>query len=281
MKKITLVSLIVLALLLVSTGLALAITNGVPDGDNHPYVGLLVFDFAPGTPGWRCSGALIAPNLVLTAGHCTDGAVAARFWPYEDVTYDHFPFPLYPYGGPGSGAIEGVAHTNPKYGSPENPYGGGNGLPAFSYRDVGLVVLNEPIVMDEYAVLPTPNLVDTLANKTGVDFVGYGVQEQIMLYPGQPPRGRWTGLRWRMYAPTELVSGNFVHSAEYLRLAMNPGGGSGGTCFGDSGGPDLLAGTTTVLGVNSYVTNVNCSGVGYSARVDIPEVLDWIYDFMP
>jgi hypothetical protein len=29
------------------------------------------------------------------------------------------------------------------------------------------------------------------------------------------------------------------------------------------------------------VTNVNCSGVGYSARVDVPEVLDWIYTFMP
>ena len=44
---------------------------------------------------------------------------------------------------------------------------------------------------------------------------------------------------------------------------------------------DLLRGTNTVLAVNSYVTNVNCSGVGYSARVDIPEVLDWINTFMP
>ena len=280
MKKILFVSLIVLALLLVSAGVALAITNGVPDGDNHPYVGLLVFDDAPGNPRWRCSGALIAPTVVLTAGHCTDGVVAARFWAYEDVTYDHFPFPLYPFGGPGSGAIEGTAYTNPNY-QVGNPYGGGNGLPAFSYRDVGIVVLDEPIVMDEYAVLPEPGFVDTLKSKTPVDVVGYGVQEQIMTTPGQSPRARWTGLRWRMYAPTELVSGKFVHSAEYLRLAMNPGGGSGGTCFGDSGGPDLLAGTTTVLGVNSYVTNANCSGVGYSARVDVSEILAWIDTFMP
>jgi hypothetical protein len=279
MKKIIFVSLIVLALILLSAGVALAITNGVPDGDNHPYVGLLVFDSAPGSPAWRCTGALIAPDVVLTAGHCTDGAVAARFWPYEDVTYDHFPYPLYPFGGPGSGAVEGEAFTNPYY-QVGNPYGGGNGLPAFSYRDVGIVVLDEPIDMDVYAQLPAPGLVDTLKSKTPVDFVGYGVQEQIMAFPGQSPRARWTGLRWRMYAPSELVSGNFVHSAEYLRLALNPGGGSGGTCFGDSGGPDLLGGTSTVLGVNSYVTNVNCSGVGYSARVDVPEILDWIYTFL-
>jgi hypothetical protein len=130
--------------------------------------------------------------------------------------------------------------------------------------------------MDTYATLPAPGLVDTLKNKTKLDLVGYGVQEQ--LHGGGPPV--WTGLRIRLYAPSELVSGNFVHSAEYMRIALNPGGGSGGTCFGDSGGPNLLRNSTTVLAVNSYVTNSNCSGVGYSARVDIPEVLEWIESFM-
>jgi hypothetical protein len=61
---------------------------------------------------------------------------------------------------------------------------------------------------------------------------------------------------------------------------LNPGGGSGGLCFGDSGGPDLLAGTNVVLGVNSYVNNINCAGTGYSSRVDIPEVLEWINSFI-
>jgi secreted trypsin-like serine protease len=87
---------VVLALMLGSLSGSYAITNGQPDAGAHPYVGLLVFDYAPGAPGWRCSGALIAPDVVLTAGHCTDGAVAARIWFDEDVTYDAVPFPLYP-----------------------------------------------------------------------------------------------------------------------------------------------------------------------------------------
>jgi hypothetical protein len=281
MRRISTAVALAATLVLGAVGAAAAVTNGQPDGDNHPYVGLLVFDYAPGSPGWRCSGALISPTVVLTAGHCTDGAVAARAWFAEDVTYDAVPFPLYPFGGPGSGAVEGTPYTNPDYNSPDNPYGGGNGLPAFSYRDVGVVVLAEPVDVGGFAELPAAGLNDTLKSKTAVDFVGYGVQEQVMSEPGENPFDRWTGLRMRMYAPGRTVSGKFVHSDEYLRLSLNPGGGKGGTCFGDSGGPDLLGGTNTVLSVNSYVTNVNCSGVGYASRVDIPEVLEWIDSFMP
>ena len=289
MRKSLFVVTVVVALLAVVVIPVAAITNGTPDGGAHPYVGLLVFDaeFEDGSvgPAWRCSGSLIAPNVVLTAGHCTDGAVAARVWFDEDVTYAAVPFPLYPYGGPGSGAVEGTPYTNPKYRSDENPYGGGNGLPAFSYRDTGIVVLDEDVDVGGFAALPTAGVVDTLKNKTGIDFVGYGVKYQAQIpgnkLPQPPPYYRWTGPRTRYFAPSELVSGNFVHSAEYMKLALNPGGGSGGLCFGDSGGPDLLGGTNVVLAVNSYVTNVNCSGVGYSARVDIPDVLAWINTFLP
>jgi hypothetical protein len=120
--------------------------------------------------------------------------------------------------------------------------------------------------------------VDTLKNKTDLDVVGYGVQYKEGV--GIPPYYRWTGPRVRLYAPSKLVSGKFVHSSEYMRISLNPGGGTGGTCFGDSGGPDLLADTNKVLAVNSYVTNANCTGVGYSARVDIPEVLAWIGEYL-
>ena len=74
-----LVSVAAATLLLgVGVGVASAITNGQPDGNNHPYVGLLVFDDAPGHPAWRCSGSLIAPTVVLTAAHCTVAASLDR-----------------------------------------------------------------------------------------------------------------------------------------------------------------------------------------------------------
>ena len=147
----------------------------------------------------------------------------------------------------------------------------------FAQFDVGIIVLTEPVptsVVSSYGRLPTAGLVDTLSTGTAVDLVGYGVQEQNR--GGGPPS--WTGQRIRMYAPTEVVSGNFTHSDQFLKVRANRGGGSGGTCFGDSGGPILLG--NTVLAVNSYVTNSNCAGVTYASRVDLAPVLTWIRSFL-
>jgi hypothetical protein len=60
----------VFATLWVAVGPAQAITNGQPDGNGHPNVGVMVVDFGSG-PERLCSGELIAPTQFLTAAHCT------------------------------------------------------------------------------------------------------------------------------------------------------------------------------------------------------------------
>jgi hypothetical protein len=203
--------------------------------------------------------------------------VAARAWFQPDVSYNVVPYPLYPFGGPGSGAIEGTPYVYPDYQSPF-----AHGLPGFSYGDIGIVVLSKPVPTSQvpaYAQLPNAGTVETLPNKAALDYVGFGVQYQVQA-PGVKPYDRWAGPRVRNYASGQLSPGNFKGSDNLIKVSMNPGGGKGGTCFGDSGGPDLISGTATVLAVNSFVTNSNCSGVGYDTRVDVQARLNWINTFL-
>jgi hypothetical protein len=118
--------------------------------------------------------------------------------------------------------------------------------------------------------------VDTLAMHTNVDIVGYGVQGFVR-GGGQPGQVfLWT----RYYAPSQLIDANFEQSGEYIKLTANPSQGTGGTGFGDSGGPDLLGGTDTILAINSYGTNNNGAGVSYSNRIDLSYALQFIGGYM-
>src|SRR5262249_14373163 len=83
----------------------------------------------------------------------------------------------------------------------------------------------------------------------------------------------------RFFAPSQLVQSNNRASSEFIKLAANPSQGTGGVCFGDSGGPDVLGGTDIVLAVNSFVSNRNCSGVAYSQRVGLLDILAFITSF--
>jgi len=267
MKKLILVAFMVLALSAGAVGSALAITNGTDDGNGHPYVGSVIFD-VDGVPSWRCSGALLSPTVFLTAGHCTDGATGARVWFDNPITDS-----LYPKGGGAS--IEAVEiHTAPGF-----CIGCAKGLPGFDTHDVGVVILGTPKTLTEYALLPALGRVDTLPMKTEITAVGYGVRFKLKI--SGPPGDRWTGSRIRSVATSQLIQANDVISAEYMKVTANPAQEKGGTCFGDSGGPNFLAGTGTILAVTSFGPNANCAGVGYQNRIDLQYAQVFIRSFLP
>jgi len=255
MKKRIFAILIAVIVLLVAAVPAAAITNGQPDGINHPYVGIAL---GPATGGgyWVCSAAAISPTVLVTAAHCFEGP---EVW----VSFDEVPTNYFQYTGTWT--------PNPDW-----CIGCGGGLPGFDSHDVAVIVLDVPVTLSRYAQLPTLGLVDTLSMKTDIDSVGYGIQFDQGGGPRYPEDGAFT----RYYASAQLVSSNHVHSDEYIKLTANPAQGKGGTCFGDSGGPNLLGGTDTILAVNSYVTNGNCAGVTYSNRIDT-YALEFINSFLP
>ena len=89
-------------------------------------------------------------------------------------------------------------------------------------------------------------------------------------------------------APLDLISTNGVFGVPKgtsIKVSGSGVGGdnsdSGGTCFGDSGGPQFIAGTNVVGAVTSFGVNGNCAGVGGGYRVDQADDLDWLATFLP
>jgi V8-like Glu-specific endopeptidase len=246
---------------------AIAITNGQPDANRHPYVGLVVFYVLNSTnqleAQWRCSGSLVSSTVFVTAGHCTFGADWARIW-FTPGLLPYDPAHGYPYYGYDA---SGIPIAMPGYRSEPLP-----GLPGFDYHDVGLVVLTRRYKLSSYARLPSVGLVDSLPMKTEVTVVGYGVQQKAQI--SGPPYDRWIG-RTRMYAPSQIIQSDDAIAYEYLKLTENSGQGKGGTCFGDSGGPVLYNGNT-IIAVTSFGSNDNCAGVGYYNRIDTADALAYI-----
>src|SRR5438876_396755 len=138
------------------------ITYGAVDGNAHPAVVLIVMDVA-GQPTFRCSGTLIAPKVVLTAGHCA----------------------------------------------------------------------------------------------------------------GEP--GEFSGVR--MFAEPHLIQidGGIVGD---FSLLLSNNAATGGTCFGDSGGPKYRGSSNVIAGVTSFGLNGTCDGTGGVFRLDRKNVLDFVGQYL-
>ncbi|MGH2451086.1 MAG: trypsin-like serine protease [Candidatus Limnocylindria bacterium] len=250
MRRIT--TLAVVALLLVTASSASAITHGESDGESHPYVGFAWLD-----NGALCSGTLLSPTVFLTAGHCTAGASMAVVWFTPFVA---FPPTL-------TGSVFGTPSTHPDYDA------------ATAFPDVGVVVLWTPVVLDTYASLPVPGILAEARKPVKLVTVGYGLQD--------PDQSILPGLERRKASRQLVEMSSALTGGFYFRATSAPGKGTGdgqtaagGACHGDSGGPALLAGTHTIVGITSFALNGSCSGGDYSFRVDIPMAQDFIRSFL-
>jgi len=257
--------LVILAVAVFPVG---AVTDGEPDGNGHPFVGLMVAQTAAGAPLWRCSGTLISPTVFLTAGHCTEAPAAhVEIWFAADVDAGR-PGNGYPFNG----EVGGTPYTHPDY----NPN-------AFFVRDVGVVVLDEPYVSPNgvYGELPLLDQFDAFKTKRGLQdvtftAVGYGLQKSF------PDAASWQTVanRVRMVAHPKLNQINVPGFTGDFSMLLSNNAKTGGTCFGDSGGPNFLGDTNIVAGVTSFGINGNCAGTGGVFRMDRSWSLDWVGSFL-
>jgi V8-like Glu-specific endopeptidase len=242
-----------------------AITDGELDGDGHPGVVLLLMEVG-GQPAFRCSATLLSATVVLTAGHCTSNFPGApytgmRVFTESDVDNGDN---NYPFAGPNSvEAVSWAAH--PLYETAP-----------FFVHDVGVVILKAPGVVlpnAQYGVLPTPNQLDSLKTRRGLQnvtftSVGYGVQEINPVHVVSD--------RVRMVAHPKLNQINVPGFTGDFSLLLSNNHSTGGTCFGDSGGPNFLGNSNVVAGVTSFGINGNCAGTGGVFRMDRQNVLDFV-----
>jgi secreted trypsin-like serine protease len=233
---------------LVAAPAATAITNGVPDGEGHPSVGGLVApeQYPDGT--WiYCSGTLIAPDVFLTAAHCGEDGERVRVT--FDTAYEA-----------GDRTYAGTFEADPLYGgSQSDPH------------DIAVVVLDRPVRGITPAQLPEAGSLSTLAMGEAFTSVGYGAYEVT----NDPGGHQFLYDDVRMVATGTL---NSVNNA-WLRISMNPSTGDGGTCYGDSGGPNFL-GDTDIVAAITITGDAVCRATNVDYRLDTASARAFLDDFL-
>ena len=252
---------VLVALFLMTTSQnAAAITYGQPDGNRHPNVGAMIRLRSDGVYRILCSGSLISPTVFLTASHCTtflEQQGINDVWVTFDSKFTQK-----------SKLIHGTMHSNPLYNQSQSDTG-----------DIAVIVLDKAVDMTPVQ-LPTAGLLDRMKadgslNRTLFTSVGYGTQE-----PEPGPGGITNAFpmeRW--YSVGEFDALNKT----WLRIAQTQATGDGGTCSGDSGGPQFLGGgaSETKTQVSITITgDVFCFATNVAYRLDTPQARAFLGQFV-
>jgi secreted trypsin-like serine protease len=241
-----LISTAVVVVTLAFAASASAITNGVPDGNGHPNVGGLVAAQAYSDGTWiYCSGTLISPTVFLTAAHCAEGdRVRVTF----DTDYQA-----------GDKVYWGTWHADPLYNqSQSDPH------------DIAVVVLDRAVNTTP-ASLPTAGSLSSLPANQQFTSVGYGAYEVT----NEPGGHQYLYNDVRMVATGTL---NSINPA-WLRISMNPSHGDGGTCYGDSGGPNFL-GSSNVIAATTITGDSVCRSTNVDYRLDTPSARAFLANYV-
>lgn len=261
-----LIGVFILAISLLSAALLLspnasAITYGFVD-TNNTFRNTGAFIVKSPTTGQIfpiCSGTMITDNVFLTASHCTifytQDLAPAGFVAYVSLDQS------IPFGALTSNKTDllAVAHvvTNPNFNQSQSDSG-----------DIGALVLERAVHGVTPAVLPSCGLLDQLAAQNGLKSAlftnaGYGLQNRVV--GGGVPFFQDINPIPRMFSFSSFNSLN----GGYLRLSQNASTGNGGTCFGDSGGPNFMSLNGQQLIVSITITGDSvCRSTNVDYRLD-------------
>jgi hypothetical protein len=279
MKRVLSVMTAALAALALGVAPAAAITKNFQPDPDHTFVGLVAFYDATGEFDHRCTGELIAPTVLLTAGHCvSDGAGGVM--PFARVWFEQ---------NAGAGLLAGNAE-DPVTGLPveclEPAYcaessamytDGFNNFAGFpNTLDVGVVILDKPMTNLGYATLAGAGTLDSLSNARGVQDANFRVSGYGITFVNRTGSVYISYLA-RLQAVESLVNTNSSANAGYNIQLNGNGNGRGGTCEGDSGGPAFYPqDSNRIVAVDSFGKTATCRGDDFFYRLDRQPVIDWI-----